>query len=161
MTHNNDAGRSILSSFVCSSIILLFLLDNDYTSWLIVGSLAVSTAIEGWKVNRVLKPKLVWYATHASRALSFACLLLFRFVSFRFVSFRFWFWFCFLSVSLSLYPPLPSNRTSLVRRWRDCPNARDTFSFEPQPSLFIDFWLRIVLPRRGETDVCNFNVRTY
>ena len=31
------SGRSILSSFVCSAIILLFLLDNDYTSWLIVG----------------------------------------------------------------------------------------------------------------------------
>lgn len=56
------SGRSILSNFVCSAIILLYLLDNDYTSWLIVGSMIVSTAIEGWKVNRVLRPRLAWYA---------------------------------------------------------------------------------------------------
>ena len=54
------SGRSILSNFVCSVIILLYLLDNEFTSWLIVGSMMVSTAIEGWKVNRVLRPRLVW-----------------------------------------------------------------------------------------------------
>ena len=31
-----------------------------YTSWMIVGSVFVSTIIEGWKVYRVLRPKLVF-----------------------------------------------------------------------------------------------------
>lgn len=59
--YSGISGRSILSSFVCSFVILLYLLDNEYTSRIVLGSVLVSTAIEGWKVSRVLRPTIEWH----------------------------------------------------------------------------------------------------
>jgi len=54
------SSRSITSKFICSLVIYLYLMDNEYTSNLILGSVGVSTIIELYKVKRVLGIKVVW-----------------------------------------------------------------------------------------------------
>jgi len=54
------SSRSLLTNFVCSCIIFLFLLDNDYTSRVILASQFVSVIIEGWKTAKVSKAKMYW-----------------------------------------------------------------------------------------------------
>eukprot|EP00038_Savillea_parva_P010335 m.189607 g.189607 ORF g.189607 m.189607 type:complete len:752 (-) comp17772_c0_seq1:108-2363(-) len=54
------SGRTLLSSFVSSVIISLYLLDNEYTSRIVLGSVVIGTVIEGWKVFKVLRPTVYW-----------------------------------------------------------------------------------------------------
>jgi hypothetical protein len=54
------SGRSLLSNFVCSLVIVLYLMDNEFTSRIVLGSVVVSTFIEGWKVFKVMKPTCIW-----------------------------------------------------------------------------------------------------
>ena len=49
------SSRSMMTNFACSCIIFLFLLDNDYTSRVILASHFISMIIEGWKAKRVSK----------------------------------------------------------------------------------------------------------
>ena len=44
--YSGISGRSILSSFVCSFIIMLYLLDSEYTSRIVLGSVVVGCVIE-------------------------------------------------------------------------------------------------------------------
>ncbi len=44
-----------MSSFVCSLIIFLYLLDNENTSRIVLASVGISTLIEGWKAKKVSK----------------------------------------------------------------------------------------------------------
>ena len=65
-SRTNYAGlssRTMISNFVCSLIIFLFLLDSDYASRLVVGTVGVETAIELWKVVRVLSARSSGAAT--------------------------------------------------------------------------------------------------
>ena len=57
------SSRSITSKFICSLVIYLYLMDNEYTSNLILGSVGVSTLIELWKVKQVLQIRVVWKPT--------------------------------------------------------------------------------------------------
>lgn len=59
-TYEGLSSRSLLSSFVCSLIIFFYLLDNDYTSRIVLASTGISTLIEGWKAKRVSKATLRW-----------------------------------------------------------------------------------------------------
>mmetsp|Transcript_42054 Transcript_42054/g.65763 ORF Transcript_42054/g.65763 Transcript_42054/m.65763 type:complete len:868 (+) Transcript_42054:96-2699(+) len=59
-TYEGISTRSLLSNFVCSVIIFLYLLDNEYTSRIILGSTFISTLIEGWKAKKVSKARFVW-----------------------------------------------------------------------------------------------------
>lgn len=54
------SSRSIISSFICSLIIYLYLIDHENTSTMILGSIGLSTLIELWKIKRVLKIQYVW-----------------------------------------------------------------------------------------------------
>ena len=47
---------TVLTRFVCSFIILLYLLDGGVTSWVVLFSLFSSCAVEGWKVWKLLRP---------------------------------------------------------------------------------------------------------
>jgi hypothetical protein len=48
---------SVVTRFLCSFIILLYLLDGGGTSWVILLSLGSSCAVEAWKVWRLLRPQ--------------------------------------------------------------------------------------------------------
>jgi hypothetical protein len=52
------SASSVISRFICSFIILLYLLDGGGTSWVIILSLVSSCAVEGWKVWKLLRPTL-------------------------------------------------------------------------------------------------------
>lgn len=57
----NMSGVSIstvATRFVCSFVILLYLMDGGGTSWVVLLSLFSSCAIEAWKVWRLVNPKL-------------------------------------------------------------------------------------------------------
>lgn len=54
------SSRSIISSFICSLIIYLYLVDSEHVSTMVLGSVGVSTLIELWKIKRVLKIEFVW-----------------------------------------------------------------------------------------------------
>jgi len=47
---------SVLSRFICSLIIFLFLWDAGSTSWLVLSSVGMGVATDGWKSWKVLKP---------------------------------------------------------------------------------------------------------
>lgn len=49
---------TVLTRFVCSFIILLYLMDGGVTSWVVLISLFSSCAVEAWKVWRLLQPTL-------------------------------------------------------------------------------------------------------
>lgn len=53
---------AVVGNAICSVIILLFLLDSDHTSRLVVGTVATSTVIEVWKVTKMLKFRWRWGA---------------------------------------------------------------------------------------------------
>jgi hypothetical protein len=50
------SASSVISRFLCSFIILLYLMDGGGTSWVIILSLFSSCVVEGWKVWRLLRP---------------------------------------------------------------------------------------------------------
>jgi hypothetical protein len=52
------SASSVISRFICSAIILLYLLDGGGTSWVVLFSLCSSCAIEAWKVWKLLRPTL-------------------------------------------------------------------------------------------------------
>ena len=52
------SASSVISRFLCSFIILLYLMDGGGTSWVIILSLFSSCVVEGWKVWRHLRPTL-------------------------------------------------------------------------------------------------------
>ena len=56
-TYAGLSSRTLVSNFVCSLIIFLYLFDSDYASRLVVGTVGVETAIELWKVIRVLRAR--------------------------------------------------------------------------------------------------------
>jgi hypothetical protein len=51
---------TVVTRFVCSFIILLYLMDGGGTSWVVLLSLISSCTIEAWKVWRLVNPTLTW-----------------------------------------------------------------------------------------------------
>ena len=49
---------TVISRFICSFIILLYLLDGGGTSWVVLLSLISSCCVEAWKVYKILQPKI-------------------------------------------------------------------------------------------------------
>ena len=49
---------TVITRFLCSFIILLYLLDGGGTSWVVLLSLVSSCSIEAWKVWRLLRPRI-------------------------------------------------------------------------------------------------------
>lgn len=47
--------RAVIGHAICSLIILLYLYDAPGTSWLVLGTVFVSTVIDIWKVSKVLR----------------------------------------------------------------------------------------------------------
>ena len=54
------SSRSYITNAACSVIILLYLMDNDYTSRVILASQSISMIIEVWKAKRVSKAQIFW-----------------------------------------------------------------------------------------------------
>ena len=52
--------RSLATSCCCSLVIFLYLLDNEYTSRIVLFSVGSGTAVEAWKVKRITKGGWVW-----------------------------------------------------------------------------------------------------
>ena len=52
------SASSVISRFLCSFIIFLYLLDGGGTSWLVLFSLGSSSSVEAWKVWKLLRPTL-------------------------------------------------------------------------------------------------------
>ena len=50
-----------ITRFVCSLIILLYLMDSGGTSWVVLFSMFSSVSVDGWKVWRLLRPE--WKTT--------------------------------------------------------------------------------------------------
>lgn len=62
-TKTNFAGissRSLISNFICQLIVYLYLVDNEYTSTVVLTSSGISTLIELWKIKRILKVTVEW-----------------------------------------------------------------------------------------------------
>lgn len=58
----NRTGISTSSAIIrllCSVIIFLYLLDGGGTSWVVLGSLASSCSVDGWKVWKLLEPRFL------------------------------------------------------------------------------------------------------
>eukprot|EP00980_Cylindrotheca_fusiformis_P011296 scaffold2599_cov125-Cylindrotheca_fusiformis.AAC.6 len=51
---------TVVTRFLCSFIILLYLLDGGGTSWVVLLSLISSCSIEAWKVWRLVNPTVSW-----------------------------------------------------------------------------------------------------
>jgi hypothetical protein len=56
------SSRAVTSSYVCSLIIFMYLMDNENVSTLILVSVGGGTLVELWKVQRVLQVGVVWRA---------------------------------------------------------------------------------------------------
>lgn len=59
-SYEGISARSLLSSFVCSAIIFLYLLDSDHTSRIVLASVFASTLVEGWKAVQVTRARVSW-----------------------------------------------------------------------------------------------------
>ena len=49
---------TVITQFLCSFIILLYLLDGGGTSWVVLLSLVSSCSVEAWKVWKLLRPRI-------------------------------------------------------------------------------------------------------
>jgi len=65
-TTTGISQSTVISRAICEIIIFLFLLDNRGTSWLVTGTVGISTMIEVWKVTKVLKMDMFFKRTEKS-----------------------------------------------------------------------------------------------
>jgi len=52
--------RTVAMNVVCQLIIVLYLYDNNDTSWLILFSCAIGLAIDIWKLSRAVRVSVIW-----------------------------------------------------------------------------------------------------